>query len=117
MLGVDLILDMKAGDAGALMTTSEMIGIGDGLAELVGIDDQRNVVLVRDPRNAFEGYTLVDATVSYGFERWGSVTLAIANLLDEYYIDYNTDTQQPTNNARFFSGRGRTFTLGWDYRF
>ena len=29
----------------------------------------------------------------------------------------NTDTQQPTNNARFFSGRGRTFTLAWDYRF
>lgn len=70
-----------------------------------------------DPRNDFEGYTLVDATVSYGFERWGSVTLAIANLLDAYYIDYNTDTQQPTNNARFFSGRGRTFTLAWDYRF
>ena len=43
--------------------------------------------------------------------------VSVQNLLDEYYIDYNTDTQQPTNNARFFSGRGRTFTLGWDYRF
>ncbi|WP_421937018.1 TonB-dependent receptor [Phenylobacterium sp.] len=70
-----------------------------------------------DPRNSFAGYTLVDATVRYEFERWGGLTLAVANLFDEYYIDYNTDTQQPTNNARFFSGRGRTFTLAWDYRF
>jgi iron complex outermembrane receptor protein len=70
-----------------------------------------------DPRNSFEGYTLVDASVRYDFERWGGLTLAVANLFDEYYIDYNTDTQQPTNNARFFSGRGRTLTLSWDYRF
>jgi iron complex outermembrane receptor protein len=70
-----------------------------------------------DPRNSFDGYTLVDGSVRYDFERWGGLTLAVANLFDEYYIDYNTDTQQPTNNARFFSGRGRTFTLGWDYRF
>jgi iron complex outermembrane receptor protein len=69
-----------------------------------------------DPRNAFEGYTLVDAIVRYdtGF---GGLSLAAQNLFDEFYIDYNTDTQQPTNNARFFSGRGRTFTLAWDYRF
>lgn len=70
-----------------------------------------------DVRNNFEGYTLVDASVRYDFEQWGALTLAVANLFDEYYIDYNTDTQQPTNNARFFSGRGRTFTLSWDYRF
>ena len=70
-----------------------------------------------DPRNSFEGYTLVDGSVRYEFEPWGALSLSVQNLLDEYYIDYNTDTQQPTNNARFFSGRGRTFTLGWDYRF
>jgi len=70
-----------------------------------------------DPRNSFDGYTLVDASVRYDFERWGGLTLAVANLFDEYYVDYNTDTQQPTNNARFFSGRGRTLTLAWDYRF
>jgi iron complex outermembrane receptor protein len=70
-----------------------------------------------DPRNSFEGYTLVDGSVRYQTERWGGISLSVQNLLDEYYIDYNTDTQQPTNNARFFSGRGRTFTLGWDYRF
>jgi len=70
-----------------------------------------------DPRNSFEGYTLVDGSVRYDFGGLGALSLSVQNLLDEYYIDYNTDTQQPTNNARFFSGRGRTFTLGWDYRF
>jgi iron complex outermembrane receptor protein len=70
-----------------------------------------------DPRNDFEGYTLLDASVRYDAGEWGALTLAIANLLDEYYVDYNTDTTQPTNNARFFSGRGRTFTLSWERRF
>lgn len=70
-----------------------------------------------DPRNSFEGYTLVDGSVRYDFGDLGGLSLSVQNLLDEYYIDYNTDTQQPTNNARFFSGRGRTFTLAWDYRF
>jgi len=70
-----------------------------------------------DPRNSFGGYTLLDGSVRYDTGRWGGLTLAVANLFDEFYIDYNTDTQQPTNNQRFFSGRGRTFTLAWDYRF
>jgi len=70
-----------------------------------------------DPRNSFGGYTLLDGSVRYQTERWGGLTLAVQNLFDEFYIDYNTDTQQPTNNQRFFAGRGRTFTLAWDYRF
>ncbi|CAN7486419.1 TonB-dependent receptor [Phenylobacterium sp. LjRoot219] len=70
-----------------------------------------------DPRNSFDGYALFDGSVRYDSGRWGGVTLAVQNLLDEFYIDYNTDTQQPTNNQRFFAGRGRTFTLAWDYRF
>jgi iron complex outermembrane receptor protein len=69
-----------------------------------------------DPRNAFEGYTLVDAHVRYE-SRFGGISLSAQNLFDEFYIDYNTDTTQPTNNLRYFSGRGRTLTLGWDYRF
>lgn len=70
-----------------------------------------------DPRNGFQGYTLVDASVRYETKTLGGVTLAAANLFDEFYVDYNSDTQQPTNNQRFFAGRGRTFTLAWDYRF
>jgi iron complex outermembrane receptor protein len=69
-----------------------------------------------DPRNNFEGYTLVDGSVRYQ-TGLGGISLSVQNLFDEFYIDYNTDTQQPTNNLRFFSGRGRAITLGWDYSF
>jgi iron complex outermembrane receptor protein len=69
-----------------------------------------------DPRNAFEGYVLVDAAVRYetGF---GGVSLSVHNLLDKQYITYNSDTTRPTDNTLFFAGRGRTITLGWDWRF
>lgn len=70
-----------------------------------------------DPRNDFDGYALLDGVVRYDAGRWGGLTLAVQNLFDEFYVDYNSDTQQPTNNQRFFAGRGRTFTLAWDYRF
>ncbi len=71
---------------------------------------------VRDPRNDFGGYAVVDAYARYdtGF---GGVSLAVQNLTNEHYIDYNSDTRLPNDNFAFFAGRGRTFTLGWDYRF
>lgn len=69
-----------------------------------------------DPRNNFDGYKTLDAYLRYdtGF---GALSLAIANLTDEQYISYNSDTTRPTDNLRYFAGRGRTFTLGWDWRF
>ena len=70
-----------------------------------------------DPRNAFAGYDLTDASVRYDTGRFGGVTLAVANLFDSQYISYNSDTTRPTDNARFFAGRGRSVTLGWDWRF
>ena len=48
---------------------------------------------------------------------FGGVSLAVQNLFDEQYISYASDTQRPTDNFFNFAGRGRTFTLGWDYRF
>lgn len=69
-----------------------------------------------DPRNDFAGYELVDAVLRYDTGH-GGVTLAAANVFDAAYITYNSDTVAPTSNLRFFSGRGRTFTLGWDVRF
>ena len=72
--------------------------------------------LVRDPRNDFEGYALADGSVRYqtGF---GGITLSAQNLFDRQYIDYSSDTRLPTDNFAYFAGRGRTITLGWDYRF
>jgi iron complex outermembrane receptor protein len=65
-----------------------------------------------DPRNDFEGFHLLDGAVSVATS-FGSFTLAGQNLLDRQYIDYNSDTQRPADNLRFFAGRGRTITLGW----
>lgn len=69
-----------------------------------------------DPRNDFEGYHLLDGSVSVA-TRFGDVTLAAQNLLDRQYIDYNSDTQRPTDSLRFFAGRGRSVTLSWLGRF
>ena len=64
----------------------------------------------------FEGYTIVNALVRYD-TGWGAVSLAAQNLFDEYYVSYDSDTVRTTDNDRFFAGRGRTITLGWDWRF
>lgn len=71
---------------------------------------------IRDPRNDFAGYTVTDAAIRYetGF---GALSLSAQNLFDTFYIDYSSDTRLPTDNLSFFAGRGRTLTLGWDYRF
>jgi iron complex outermembrane receptor protein len=65
-----------------------------------------------DPRNDFAGYTLLDGSVTLATDV-GSFTLAAQNLLDRQYIDYNSDTQRPTDNLRYFAGRGRTITISW----
>ena len=65
----------------------------------------------QDPRNDFEGYTLFDAFVGYSVGRQ-RLTLGVQNLTDKQYITYYSDTQGPTDDLRYFAGRGRTFTLG-----
>jgi iron complex outermembrane receptor protein len=72
--------------------------------------------LRRDARNDFGGYTLLDGSVSLNTAA-GTFILAGQNLLDKQYIDYNSDTQRPADNLRFFAGRGRSVTLGWLGRF
>ncbi|UIP06088.1 TonB-dependent receptor [Erythrobacter sp. SDW2] len=60
----------------------------------------------------FEGYTLLDAFLSYRTQ-FGEIALAAQNLTDEFYITYDSDTVRVTDASRFFAGRGRTFTIGW----
>lgn len=69
-----------------------------------------------DQRNNFGGYHVTDASLRYQ-TTLGGVSLSVQNLFDKYYVDYNSDTRLPNDNLAFFTGRGRTFTLGWDYRF
>ncbi|MBH1944930.1 TonB-dependent receptor [Erythrobacter sp. YJ-T3-07] len=58
----------------------------------------------------FEGYTLLDAFISYRTD-FGEISLAAQNLTNEFFITYDSDTVRVTDSSRFFSGRGRTFTL------
>jgi len=69
-----------------------------------------------DQRNNFDGYNVTDASVRYD-TGIGALSLSVQNLLNTQYIDYSSDTRLPTDNLAYFAGRGRTFTLGWDYRF
>jgi len=71
---------------------------------------------VRDPRNDFGGYELTDASLRYETPV-GAFYFSVQNLFDEQYIDYASDTRLPNDNLAFFAGRGRTLTLGWEYRF
>lgn len=75
-----------------------------------------NPVVNVDPLNNFGGYDLTDASVRYQ-TGIGGFTLAVQNLFDKQYIDYSSDTRLAIDTFSNFAGRGRTFTLSWDYRF
>lgn len=60
----------------------------------------------------FEGYKLFDAYLAYR-TGLGEVALAVQNLTDRFYVTYDSDTVAPSDNSRFYAGRGRTFTLSW----
>lgn len=69
-----------------------------------------------NPLYRFDGYDVTDLSLRYqtGF---GALTLAAQNIFDTFYIDYYSQTVRPNDNAHYFAGRGRNFTLSWDYRF
>ncbi|KEY97836.1 TonB-dependent receptor [Sphingobium indicum] len=64
----------------------------------------------------FDGYEVTDVSLRYQ-TRFGALTLAAQNIFDRFTIDYYTQTVRPTDKAHYFAGRGRNFTLSWDYRF
>ncbi|KHS67223.1 TonB-dependent receptor [Pectobacterium brasiliense] len=64
---------------------------------------------------AFDGYLLMDAAVGYKLP-YGRLNVAVANLLDKQYITYYSQAAQ-ANDTRYFSGRGRTVTLGYSIDF
>ncbi|MFJ5385494.1 TonB-dependent receptor [Pectobacterium sp. CHL-2024] len=64
---------------------------------------------------AFDGYLLMDAAVGYKLP-YGRLNVAIANLLDKQYITYYSQAGL-VNDTRYFSGRGRTVTLGYSIDF
>jgi len=66
--------------------------------------------------NDFVGYRLFDAYVAYDLPI-GRMMLSVQNLGNTDYVTYYSDTQGPTDNARFYTGRGRNFTLSWQAGF
>ncbi|MBG0753162.1 hypothetical protein Q7O_002620 [Pectobacterium carotovorum subsp. carotovorum PCCS1] len=64
---------------------------------------------------AFDGYLLMDAAVGYKLP-YGRLNVAVANLLDKQYITYYSQAGL-VNDTRYFSGRGRTVTLGYSIDF
>ncbi|MFL6777178.1 MAG: TonB-dependent receptor [Sphingomicrobium sp.] len=65
----------------------------------------------QDPRNDFAGYSLLDAEAGYELGR-AQLSVSVSNLTNRQYITYFSDTQGPTDDLRFFAGRGRTITVG-----
>ncbi|KFX21227.1 TonB-dependent receptor [Pectobacterium betavasculorum] len=68
-----------------------------------------------DAGMAFDGYLLMDAAVGYKLP-YGRLNVAVANLLDKQYITYYSQAAL-VNDTRYFSGRGRTVTLGYSIDF
>ncbi|TCP34226.1 TonB-dependent receptor [Sphingomonas sp. BK235] len=66
--------------------------------------------------NDFGGYRLFDAYVAYDAPI-GRLMLSVQNLGNTDYVTYYSDTQGPTDNARFYTGRGRNATLSWQASF
>ncbi|GGL45905.1 TonB-dependent receptor [Caulobacter rhizosphaerae] len=85
-----------------------------------GLRVQIQSYIKRDMQDAlvkdnFTGYTLADAFVRYKLPM-GALSLGVQNLFNSQYISYNSDTTAPAVD-RYFAGRGRTATLGWEARF
>jgi iron complex outermembrane receptor protein len=85
-----------------------------------GLRLQVQSYLKRDMQDAlvkdnFAGYTVADVFARYELPV-GALSLGIQNLFDEQYISYHSDTTAPAVD-RYFAGRGRTATLGWEARF
>jgi iron complex outermembrane receptor protein len=63
----------------------------------------------------FRGYALFDLAAMYTLPK-GSVQLGVANLLDRQYITYYSQSAL-IEPDRYFAGRGRTVTLGYQLDF
>ncbi|ADM97830.1 TonB-dependent receptor [Dickeya dadantii 3937] len=63
----------------------------------------------------FNGYVLFDAAVGYKLPK-GKINLAVSNLFDKEYITYYSQSGN-VSPLRYFSGRGRTVTLGYSVDF
>lgn len=64
----------------------------------------------------FDGYTLIDGFLRYATPV-GDVSFAVSNLFDEQYVTYDSQTVRTTSDTRFFAGRGRVISIGFERSF
>jgi iron complex outermembrane receptor protein len=64
----------------------------------------------------FNGYTLVDAITSFD-TRYGQFGVGVENVFDRQYIGYYSQSATLDKPINTFAGRGRTFSLTWNYHF
>ncbi|MDT8896022.1 TonB-dependent receptor [Halomonas sp. I1] len=70
---------------------------------------------VDDPALAFDGYGLVDASLTYRLPV-GRTSLGVENLTDEDYFTYYSQSAR-ISDEYYFKGRGRTLTLSYQLDF
>ncbi|MBD3894926.1 TonB-dependent receptor [Halomonas sp. ML-15] len=70
---------------------------------------------VDDPELEFDGYGLVDASLAYRLPA-GKLSFGIENLTDKEYITYYSQSAR-ISDEYYFTGRGRTLTLGYQLDF
>ena len=69
------------------------------------------------PELDFNGYSLVDASVSYRLAE-GRLSAGVENVFNEDYVTYYSQSaDSTTRDDRYFKGRGRTFTVGYQVDF
>ena len=68
-----------------------------------------------NPALDFDGYGLVDASLAYQLPA-GQLSLGIENLTDEDYLTYYSQAAR-ISDEYYFTGRGRTFTVGYQLDF
>ncbi len=65
---------------------------------------------------SFDGHTLVDGFVRYETPI-GDFSFAASNLFDKQYVTYDSQTVRTASNTRFFAGRGRVLSIGFNRSF
>ncbi|RCV87358.1 TonB-dependent receptor [Billgrantia montanilacus] len=70
---------------------------------------------VDNPELEFDGYGLIDASLAYGLPA-GKLSLGIENLTDKEYITYYSQSAR-VSDEYYFTGRGRTLTIGYQLDF
>ena len=65
-----------------------------------------------NPLSEQDSFVTIDAGIRFGADdRNWQIAVIGKNLTNEFFITYDSDTVRVTDSRRFFSGRGRTFTL------